>query len=169
MVPVTGSWLPSLEAAGVSINGDAYGGDNVGGFFSLSSINPANWTRSYSKSAWIDTLPPRSNLHIITDATVERIVFADQLVNGARKATAVRFSNGKGSEVFEVKVDKEVLVAGGAMGTPHMLLVSGIGPKDVLDAAGVPVQVELPGVGQHLMDHLVCLFLCPTLPLSHLL
>jgi len=166
MVPVTGSWLPSLEAAGVSINGDAYSGDNVGGFFSQSAINPANWTRSYSKSGWIDTLPPRSNLHILTNATVERIVFADELVNGARKATAVRFSSGRGSEVFEVKVDKEVLVAGGAMGTPHMLLVSGVGPKDVLDAAGVPVQVELPGVGQHLMDHLVCFISFPVLSTS---
>ena len=61
---------------------DAYAGDNLGAFFSTMAINPANWTRSYSKSGWIDTLPPRDNLHILANAAVTRIVFADNLQNG---------------------------------------------------------------------------------------
>ena len=61
-----------------------------------------------------------------------------------------------------VKVNKEVILSGGAVGSPHVLLHSGVGPKDVLTGAGVPVQIELPGVGQHLQDHIVrgCLFYC---------
>ncbi|KAF9477068.1 mala s 12 allergen [Pholiota conissans] len=154
MVPVTGSWLPSLAAAGVSISEDAYSGDNLGGFFCTSSENPSNWTRSYSKSAYIDVLPARPNLHIIAEATVERIVFSDNLVSGNRVATGVQFSNGAGTTVQSVTANKEVILAGGAMGSPHILLVSGVGPTDVLNAANVAVKAELPGVGQHLIDHL---------------
>jgi choline dehydrogenase len=167
MVPVTGSWLPSLSAAGVPISEDAYSGDNIGGFFCTSSENAANWTRSYSKSAYIDILPPRPNLNIISGATVERIVFADALVSGNRVASGVQFSTGAGTAVQNVTANKEVILAGGAMGSPHLLMVSGVGPSDVLQAANVAVQAALPGVGQHLLDHLVCLlFSKRSLPFS---
>jgi len=155
MVPLTGTWLPTLQAAGVSISEDSYGGTNIGGMFALSAINPTNWTRSYSKSAYVDPLPPRNNLHIISDATVERIVFADNVVAGDLLASGVDFSTARGTTVQNVVANKEVLLSGGVMGSPHILMVSGVGPKDVLDAAGVSMKLELPGVGQHLMDHLV--------------
>jgi len=155
MVPITGTWLPTLEAAGVSISADSYSGNNIGGMFALSAINPTNWTRSYSKSAYIDPLPPRNNLHIISNATVERVVFADNVVAGDLLASGVDFSTGVGMTVQNVVANKEVILSGGVMGSPHILMVSGVGPKDVLDAAGVSVKLELPGVGQHLMDHLV--------------
>lgn len=155
MVPISSTWLPSLEGAGIATSPDSYSGNNIGGMFALSAENPSNWTRSYSKSAYIDTLPPRPNLHIITDATVERIVFADNLVAGDRVASAVEFSTGPGTPVLSVNVNKEALLCGGAYGSPHVLLLSGVGPKDVLDGAKVTVQNELPGVGQHLSDHLV--------------
>lgn len=57
-------------------------------------------------------------------------------------------------------VRKEVILAGGAIGSPHVLLASGVGPRDVLEAAGVQVNVELPGVGQHLQDHIVSDQIC---------
>ena len=155
MVPISGTWLPTLEAAGISVSADSYGGTNVGGMFAMSAINPTNWTRSYSKSAYVDPLPPRNNLHIISDATVEKIVFADNVVAGELLASGVDFSVGRGATLQNVVVNKEVILSGGAMGSPHILMVSGVGPKDVLDAAGVSVKSELPGVGQHLMDHLV--------------
>jgi len=155
MVPVSGTWLPTLEAAGIPVSADSYGGNNIGGMFALSAINPTNWTRSYSKSAYVDPLPPRNNLHIISNATVEKIVFADNVVAGELLASGVDFSTERGATLQNVVVNKEVILSGGAMGSPHILMVSGVGPKDVLDAAGVPVKSELPGVGQHLMDHLV--------------
>ncbi|PPQ84055.1 hypothetical protein CVT24_007932 [Panaeolus cyanescens] len=154
MVPVTGDWLPTLNNAGIPAIDDAYSGDNIGGFFALSTINPSNWTRSYSKSAYIDTLPPRSNLHVLSGATVTKIVFADNVADGARHASGVEIMTEKGGQVYTVNVDREVVVSGGAMGSPHLLMTSGVGPRDVLEAAGVDVKVELPGVGQHLLDHL---------------
>jgi choline dehydrogenase-like flavoprotein len=52
-------------------------------------------------------------------------------------------------------VNKEVLLSGGVVGSPQILMLSGVGPKDVLDAAGITVRVDLPGVGQHIQEHLV--------------
>lgn len=54
-----------------------------------------------------------------------------------------------------MNVTKEVILAGGSIGSPQVLMLSGVGPKDVLQAVNIPVNVELPGVGQHLQDHIV--------------
>ncbi|KAH6886071.1 mala s 12 allergen [Coprinopsis sp. MPI-PUGE-AT-0042] len=143
MLPLSSLWLPTLEAGGVSISDDAYSGNNVGGFFTLTAENPSNWTRSYSKSAYIDPLPPRSNLHILTNSMVTRVLFADNIQEGDLSASGV-----------DVFANKEVILSGGAVGSPHMLLVSGVGPRDVLDSLNIPVRVDLPGVGSHVQDHL---------------
>ncbi|KAJ2928241.1 hypothetical protein H1R20_g8865, partial [Candolleomyces eurysporus] len=154
MIPMTSAWLPTLAAAGIPTSQDAYSGDNLGGFFSTMAINPTNLTRSYSKSAYIDPLPPRDNLHVLANAAVTKVTFADNVQDGNRVASGVEFASSASDTVKSVAASKEVILAGGAVGSPHMLLVSGVGPKDVLDSAGVSVQVELPGVGQHLQDHL---------------
>lgn len=70
-------------------------------------------------------------------------------------ASGVEFAATRGGAKKTVNVRKEVILAGGAIGSPHILMHSGVGPKDVLNAAGVTVNVELPGVGQHLQDHIV--------------
>ncbi|TFK37403.1 alcohol oxidase [Crucibulum laeve] len=154
MVPLVGNWLPTLETAGIPAAEDSSGGRSIGGFIPPSSINPSNWTRSYSKSAYIDPLPPRSNLHILYNTTVTRIVFADNVTGGNVTASAVEYATSSTSGVKTVNVKKEVILAGGVIGSPQILQLSGIGPKDILDTANVGVKVELPGVGQHLQDHL---------------
>ncbi len=67
----------------------------------------------------------------------------------------MEYSLDGGATKSTIKVNKEVILAGGTVGSPTVLLYSGVGPKDVLDAAGIDVVSELPGVGQHLQDHLV--------------
>lgn len=156
MFPVVGNWLPSLEAVGIESASDPTGGKNYGGFIAALSINPTNWTRSYSKSAYIDPLPPRKNLDILVNATVTRIIFDDKSDSSGRVATGVEFASTASGPKKIVNVKKEVILAGGALGSPHILMHSGVGPKDVLDAAGVPLVAELPGLGQHLQDHMVC-------------
>ncbi|GBE82510.1 alcohol oxidase [Sparassis latifolia] len=149
-----GSWTPTLAAAGVIPNQDAYGGDGWGTFVATSAINPTNWTRSYAKSAYIDPLPPRSNLDILPNATVTRIVWSSSSSSNNVTASGVEYATSRGAPTTVVSVKKEVILTGGAVGSPHVLLVSGVGPSDVLSAAGVNVTVNLPGVGQHLQDHL---------------
>ncbi|KAG8927754.1 hypothetical protein FRC02_007811 [Tulasnella sp. 418] len=123
-------------------------GSGWGAFIAASSINPTNYTRSYSRSAYIDPLPPRPNLHILFNNTVTKF-FTE---NG--RATRVEFAQDGFAQRRTVGVNKEVLLNGGAIGSPNILMQSGVGPRDVLEKAGVPVVVDLPGVGQHMQDHL---------------
>ncbi|KAF9808497.1 hypothetical protein IEO21_07876 [Rhodonia placenta] len=152
MMPQVGDWTPSLNNIDIMTSPNPDGGDGWGAFVATSAINPANWTRSYSRSAYIDPLPPRANLAILPNATVTRIVFAN--ATGGLTATGVQYASQKGATESTVSVNKEVILAAGAIGSPQILMVSGVGPQDVLEAAGVAVQVALPGVGQHLQDHL---------------
>ncbi|PPQ80723.1 hypothetical protein CVT25_001843 [Psilocybe cyanescens] len=155
MISINNNWTSSLERAGVPTLPNPNGGVTLGGFITPSSINPSNWTRSYSRSAYIDPLPPRANLHILPDSTVLRLVLGDETdKTGEHKATGVEFAKDAQAAKSTVNVKKEVILAGGPLGSPKVLMHSGVGPKDVLEDAGVQVKVELPGVGQHLQDHL---------------
>jgi choline dehydrogenase-like flavoprotein len=143
MPAVVGQWTSTLSNVGIHTSSDPSSGDGSGAFVTTSTINPTNWTRSYSKSAYIDPFY-RPNLHILTDNQVTRIIFS------GTTATAVEY----GTDRKTVNVAKEVIVSGGPINSPATLMRSGVGPRDVLDAAGVSVVAELPGVGQHLQDHL---------------
>ncbi|KXN90306.1 Oxygen-dependent choline dehydrogenase [Leucoagaricus sp. SymC.cos] len=160
MVPVSQNWLPTLEAAGIATTVDPYAGRTVGGFFACSAINPSNWTRSYAKPAYLDPLPPRSNLHVLVGNTVTQIVFDDSSSSSSEglKATAVEFASGPSDTPKTVKVNKEVIVSGGSVNSPQILQLSGVGSSDVLKNAGVDVKLDLPGVGTHLQDHYVGVF-----------
>ncbi len=154
MVPVVGNWTNTLANVGIPTNDDPNSGEGWGGFIAASAINPTNWTRSYSRSAYIDPLPPRANLAILSNSTVTRVIFSSD--SGNLTANSVEYASSKDAARMTVNVTKEVIIAGGAIGSPHVLLHSGIGPKDVLSAVDIPVLYELPGVGQHLQDHIVC-------------
>ena len=83
MVPTVGNWTQAFVNNGIEAAADANGGDGWGAFIAPSAINAANWTRSYSRSAYIDPLPPRSNLAILTNGTPRpRIDHLQQHCNG---------------------------------------------------------------------------------------
>lgn len=151
--PVVGDWTKTLEWIGILTSPDANSGAGWGGFIATSFINPSNWTRSYARH-YIDHLPPRSNLQVLPDAMATRIVWDTASPADSKRATAVEFAATQAAPKRTVRARREVILAGGAIGSPQLLMVSGVGPKDVLDAAGVDVVVELPGVGQHLQDHI---------------
>lgn len=153
MVPVVGDWIATLGNVGVPASSDPNSGEGWGAFIATSAINPTNWTRSYSRAAYIDPLPPRSNLDILPNQLVTQVIFDGP--SGNLTATSVQYASSSGAALQTVNVTKEVILAGGAIGSPHVLLHSGVGPKDVLQNAGVTLRSELPGVGQHLQDHIV--------------
>ncbi|KAF9644026.1 GMC oxidoreductase [Thelephora ganbajun] len=149
VLPVVSNWIPTLQNVGIPQSPDPSGGQGWGGFIATSAINPTNWTRSYSRPAYIDPLPPRPNLDILVGVTVTKILFDSNLT-----ATGVQFAVSKDGPVTTINVRMEVLLAAGAIGSPNVLMHSGIGPRDVLVAAGVDVKLDLPGVGQHMQDHI---------------
>ncbi|KAJ3513799.1 hypothetical protein NLJ89_g2751 [Agrocybe chaxingu] len=154
-INIQANWTSSLAAAGVAELPNPNGGVTLGGFITPSSINPTNWTRSYSRSAYIDPHIARSNLHILPEATVVRVVLSDDTDrSGNYYAQAVEFARDAESPRQTVGVRREAVLAGGALGSPKILMHSGVGPRDVLEPSSVSVKVELPGVGQHLQDHM---------------
>jgi choline dehydrogenase len=102
--------------------------------------------RCSTSNAYLRPAMTRSNLTVVTHALVHKV-----LLEG-KKAVGVRYER-KG-KVFEVNVNKDVILSAGPIGSPHLLQLSGIGPKKVLEDAGIDVQHDLPGVGQNLQDHL---------------
>ncbi|KAJ9613110.1 hypothetical protein H2200_003051 [Cladophialophora chaetospira] len=152
--PEVGAWSTATSSVGIADTSDAYGGQNWGSYVATSAINPANWTRSYSRSGYLDPLPPRANYDVVVNAHVTRLVFNSSSPKNNLTASGVEYVLNGGAQKLTVGAKKEVILSGGTVGSPAVLLYSGVGPKDVLDAAGVPVVSELPGVGQHLQDHL---------------
>ncbi|XPF95732.1 choline dehydrogenase [Colwellia sp. RE-S-Sl-9] len=105
-----------------------------------------NGVRSSTANAYLRPAMSRSNLTVVTHALVHKV-----LLEG-KKAVGVRYER-KG-KVVDVKANKEVVLSAGPIGSPHLLQLSGIGPKAVLEAANIEVKHDLPGVGQNLQDHL---------------
>jgi choline dehydrogenase len=104
--------------------------------------------RSYSARAYYE--PNADKISLLTNALVEKIEF-EKSRSGDVTATGVKFLvNGTS---YTVKVNKEVIVCGGAINSPQILELSGIGSASVLQKAGVEVVVDLPGVGENLNDH----------------
>ena len=93
----------------------------------------------------------RENLTVVTGALVERIVIAGD--GDDLRATSVRFRTGDGAHE-EVHAGTEVVLCAGAIGSPHVLMLSGVGARDALAEVGVECLVDLPDVGRHLKDHL---------------
>jgi choline dehydrogenase-like flavoprotein len=102
--------------------------------------------RASTAVAFLDPARDRPNLTVITGA------LATSLVLDGDRVTGVRYRANRSEHTL---LAREVVLAGGAIGSPHLLLLSGIGPGDELRAAGVAPRHELPGVGKHLEDHLL--------------
>ncbi len=96
--------------------------------------------------AYLDPARSRTNLTIVTKAHVQRIELDGQT------ATGVIYKDSSGNTV-SAKASKEVILSAGAVGSPHLLMLSGIGPADHLATMGIPVVKDLPGVGQNLNEH----------------
>jgi choline dehydrogenase-like flavoprotein len=93
-----------------------------------------------------DEVRARANLTILTGAHVTRVLFE------GKKATGVEISDGGGVRTLGAR--REVVLSAGAFNTPQILLLSGVGPREHIEALGLDVVVDLPGVGQNLQDHI---------------
>lgn len=102
--------------------------------------------RSSTSVAFLHPVRRRANLRVEVEALAEKIVF------DGRRATGIRYLQ-KGVQKI-AKARLEVVLAGGVINSPQLLMVSGVGPADQLQAHGIDVVHDLPGVGQNLQDHL---------------
>lgn len=143
--PICDSWVSAAQAAGYPFNPDYNGADQEGvGYFQLTTHNGR---RCSTAVAYLNPARSRPNLSIITHAQVQRIV----IENG--QATGVSYLDRSGKE-HVVKSRREVVLSAGAIGSPQILMLSGIGDAKQLKDNGIAVQHDLPGVGKNLQDHL---------------
>jgi choline dehydrogenase len=143
--PITDAWVAAAQAAGYPFNPDYNGATQEGvGFFQLTS---QNGRRCSSAVAYLNPVKKRPNLRIVTHAQVDRI-----LLDG-RRATAVRYTDRAGRPQT-VTANREIVLSGGAINSPQLLMLSGIGEADQLSEHGLTVAHDLPGVGKNLQDHL---------------
>jgi choline dehydrogenase len=117
-------------------------------------------SRSSSAEAYLKPVRSRRNLKVITGAVASRILFEGD------RASGVAYS--VGGQPYAEGAAREVLVCGGALNSPQLLMLSGIGPADHLRAMGIDVRVDLPGVGENLQDHLdICTMQRCTQPVTY--
>ncbi|GAA1883153.1 GMC family oxidoreductase [Streptantibioticus ferralitis] len=116
------------------------------GFFDL-AYHPENNKRSSASVAYLHPFLDRPNLHLMLETWAYKLE-----LDADKRATGVRVRTKDGVEIL-VEASREVLVCAGAVDTPRLLLHSGVGPKQDLEALGIPVVHDLPGVGENLLDH----------------
>ena len=143
--PITDAWVEAAQAAGYRFNPDYNGAEQEGvGFFQLTA---RNGRRCSSAVAFLKPARNRPNLRIITNAQVDKVEL------DGKRAVAVSYRDKSGA-VQRISAGKEIILSGGAINSPQLLMLSGIGEAAQLREHGIDVLADLPGVGKNLQDHL---------------
>ncbi|MFO1026247.1 MAG: GMC family oxidoreductase N-terminal domain-containing protein [Acetobacteraceae bacterium] len=133
--------LKACQQAGIPANPDFNGAEQEGcGYYQTTTSNKRRWSAA---KAYLSNKP--ENLTIVTGAHATRVV----IENG--RATGVEYQMPGGRVVSKAR--REVIVSGGAYGSPQLLLLSGLGPAEHLQEMGIPVIRDMPAVGSNLHDH----------------
>ncbi|NRB02983.1 MAG: GMC family oxidoreductase N-terminal domain-containing protein [Rhodobacteraceae bacterium] len=141
--PMTRAFVQSCQEAGIPYNPDFNGQTQAGaGFYQTTTKNNR---RCSAAVGYLRPVMDRPNLTIETGCLVKRVVFQ------GNRATGVQYFNGK--EQCIARAENEVLVTSGAIGTPKLMMLSGVGPAAHLTEHGIDVVADLPGVGENLNDH----------------
>ena len=144
--PVTKAIVEAAIQAGHPYNDDTNGRAQDG--VAYVDLNTKDGKRASTAVAFLRPALERPNLTLITNARVHRVE-----IEGNRATGVTYMQDGK---LHTVAAAREVVVSGGAVESPRILMLSGIGAKEELEKIGVPVKLDLPGVGKNLHDHTLC-------------
>ncbi|KAK8180224.1 hypothetical protein HDK77DRAFT_455776 [Phyllosticta capitalensis] len=149
--PFNEAWVKTHDKLGLCNDDDPILGEKLGAFTNSLSIDAVTRKRGYAAEAYYSKeVAKRPNLQVLTEALVHKILTKKE--DDGVVATGIKFETNDGS-IHEIKAQKEVILAGGAMNSPQILELSGIGQKELLEKHNIPVVIESPGVGQNLQDH----------------
>ncbi len=141
--PLAGCFLEACRQLQFPINEDFNGAKQEG--FGLYQLTQKGGERMSAAHAYLRPAEARANLDIVTGAHATGILF------DGKRAAGVAYR--KGGADLEARASGEVILCGGAFNSPHLLLLSGIGPADEIKAQGISMVHALPGVGRNLQDH----------------
>ncbi|KAI0478990.1 hypothetical protein GGR56DRAFT_664933 [Xylariaceae sp. FL0804] len=162
------NFLDGMQELGIPLNEDINNGDPTGTNFIPSSMTSRNQSRSDARTAYLDSALHRPNLNLLTGQTVTRLLHTQSNSTMRRSSTAdssitvtgveltihrTQFAANSTAPRHNISCDGEVIIAAGAVMSPVLLQVSGIGPAALLRSLGIDVAVDLPGVGSNLQDH----------------
>ncbi len=143
--PLSRAFVAACGQLGLPLNEDFNGESQIG--FGLYQVTQKDGMRCSAAVGYLHPALSRPNLTAITGAQVTRLTF-----DGTRCVGAVYVKDG---QEHTVEASREVILSGGAINSPQLLMLSGIGSKSELSAHGIDVVHELPGVGQNLQDHIM--------------
>jgi choline dehydrogenase-like flavoprotein len=147
--PALGLGWEAWKQLGISKQKEGANGNAFDVYQAPSALDPVTRTRSYAKTAHFDPYRNRTNYHLLTGYQVTEIRFVRDLravgVNVVKRGT-------KGPKIA-IQARRETIIAAGAIWTPWLLQRSGLGPRTVLEAAGVEVKRDFSGVGANFQDH----------------
>jgi len=129
-----------------------------GAMFLPQGISQWNQSRADARRARFDPVSTRPNLYVSTDQHVHRVLFdggCSTPGNGSFRAVGVESSSGPNTTVWSAVATREVILAAGALRTPQLLELSGVGANDTLSSNGIQSLISLPGVGNNLQDHML--------------
>jgi choline dehydrogenase len=142
--PICTAFLAAAADAGFALNDDFNGERQDGfGFFDTTIHRGLRWSTA---TAYLKPIRKRRNLTIETGVLVRRVLIEKGVATGVEIADE--------SGMRRLYADREVVLSGGAVNSPQLLLLSGIGAADELREFGIDVKVDLPGVGKNLQDHI---------------
>jgi choline dehydrogenase len=146
--PLYQAFIDAGEEAGYPTTDD-YNGYRQEGFGAMHMTVKAG-VRASTSNAYLREAMTRSNLTLISGVLTRKVIM------DGKRAVGIEYE--KNGSVINATVNKEVILAAGSIGSPHLLQLSGIGPAKVLEEAGVELVHDLPGVGENLQDHLEVYF-----------
>ncbi len=146
--PLSEAFIQAAEQAGFPRNPDFNAAQQEG--FGQYQVTQWEGKRCSAAAAFLHPVMRRPNLTVKTNVQVFDIIF-DLKRGEKRRAIAVSFQEGEHSA--QEHAEREIILCAGAVASPHLLMLAGVGPADHLRALGVPVQIDLPGVGENLQDH----------------
>ena len=141
--PLSAAFLEACAQAGLAVRPDLNGAEREGAA-AFHQNRQGRWRRGPAQT-YLKHARGRRNLEVITSTLAQRLLFDGTRAIGAE----LRAPSG----LLRVKARREVIVAGGAIRSPHLLQLSGIGPADLLARLGIPLLADRPGVGANLRDH----------------
>ena len=142
--PLYQAWIDAAAQAGYPVTSDINGEQQEG--FGRMDMTVRDGARCSAAKAYLRPAMKRPNVTVITHAMAEKIVME------GRKAVGIRYR--RGGAIHEVRANREVILAGGPINSPQLLMLSGIGPAAELHRHGIEIVADRPGVGANLQDHL---------------
>ena len=141
--PLLEAWSEAGEEAGYPRNSDYNGASQEG--FGIYQVTQRRGRRHSTARAFLRPAQRRSNLTVVTRALAQRVIFE------AGRAVGVRYK--RGDQLVDATANREVILAAGAVQSPQLLELSGIGQAELLRQQGIEVVRDLPGVGENYRDH----------------